>query len=396
MILKNSSVLLGKDLEYISSTNIQISNQKFKRIQKNIQRSAKEEIFDCEGLLLIPGLINSHTHIGDSIAKDVTLNKSVDERIHPVFGVKQKVLKKTKPSQLASFMQNTCKSMIQKGITTFVDFREGGIEGVEILKKVLTKVPIRSIILGRIEYYQNSNQIKKNIDLPSEERAELSEILKKCDGIGVSGANENSNSALRFYSRTQKLRAIHAAETKGSVNVSKRMTRKSEVIRALQLKPHFLVHMTQASKSELLLASKKTRGIVICPRANASLAEGIPNLQMMLQTRCNIAIGTDNVMINSPDMFREMDYLWKVSMATSKKRIDPKQILKMATVNAGKLLQKGIGTIERGKLADCVLINKHSIDLEPMHSPHASIVHRASENAIRAVIIGGKIVHGKI
>ena len=396
MILKNSSVLLGKDLEYISSTNIQISNQKFKRIQKNIQRSAKEETFDCEGLLLIPGLINSHTHIGDSIAKDVTLNKSVDERIHPVFSVKSKVLKKTKPSQLASFMQNTCKSMIQKGITTFVDFREGGIDGVEILKKVLTKVPIRSIILGRIEYYQNSNQIKKNIDLPSEERAELSEILKKCDGIGVSGANENSNSALRFYSRTQKLRAIHAAETKGSVNVSKRMTRKSEVIRALQLKPHFLVHMTQASKSELFLASKKTRGIVICPRANASLAEGIPNLQMMLQTRCNIAIGTDNVMINSPDMFREMDYLWKVSMATSKKRIDPKQILKMATVNAGKLLQKGIGTIERGKLADCVLINKHSIDLEPMHSPHASIVHRASENAIRAVIIGGKIVHGKI
>ena len=396
MILKNSSVLLGKDLEYISSTNIQISNQKFKRIQKNIQRSAKEETFDCEGLLLIPGLINSHTHIGDSIAKDVTLNKSVDERIHPVFGVKQKVLKKTKPSQLASFMQNTCKSMIQKGITTFVDFREGGIDGVEILKKVLTKVPIRSIILGRIEYYQNSNQIKKNIDLSSEERAELSEILKKCDGIGVSGANENSNSVLRFYSRTQKLRAIHAAETKGSVNVSKRMTRKSEVIRALQLKPHFLVHMTQASKSELLLASKKTRGIVICPRANASLAEGIPNLQMMLQTRCNIAIGTDNVMINSPDMFREMDYLWKVSMATSKKRIDPKQILKMATVNAGKLLQKGIGTIERGKLADCVLINKHSIDLEPMLSPHASIVHRASENAIRAVIIGGKIVHGKI
>ncbi|MCH7941527.1 MAG: amidohydrolase family protein, partial [Thaumarchaeota archaeon] len=394
MILKNSSVLLGKDLEYISSTNIQISNQKFKRIQKNIQRSAKEETFDCEGLLLIPGLINSHTHIGDSIAKDVTLHKSVDERIHPVFGVKPKVLKKTKPSQLASFMQNTCKSMIQKGITTFVDFREGGIEGVKILKKVLTKVPIRSIILGRIEYYQNSNQIKKNIDLPSEERAELSEILKKCDGIGVSGANENSNSVLRFYSRTQKLRAIHAAETKGSVNVLKRMTRKSEVIRALQLKPHFLIHMTQASKSELFLASKKTRGIVICPRANASLAEGIPNLQMMLQTRCNIAIGTDNVMINSPDMFREMDYLWKVSMATSKKRIDPKQILKMATVNAGKLLQKGIGTIERGKLADCVLINKHSIDLEPMLSPHASIVHRASENAIRAVIIGGKIVHG--
>lgn len=396
MILKNLSVLLGKDLEYISSTNIQISNQRFKRIQKNIQPSNKEETYDCEGLLLIPGLINSHTHIGDSIAKDITLSASVDEKIHPVFGIKSKILKKTKPSQLASFMQNTCKSMIQKGITTFVDFREGGLDGVELLKNVLTKIPIRSIILGRVEYYQNQDQIKRNIDLPSEKKTELYAILKKCDGIGISGANENSNSVLRLYSKTEKLRAIHAAETNDSVNASKHMTRKSEVIRALQLKPHFLVHMTQASKSELFLASKKTRGIVICPRANASLAEGIPNLQMMLQTRCNIAIGTDNVMINSPDIFREMDYLWKVTMGIYKKRIDPKQILKMATVNAGKLLHKEIGVIEKGKLADCVLIDKHSIDLEPMHSPYASIVHRTSENTIRSVIIGGRIVHGKI
>lgn len=396
MILKNVSVLLGKDLEYISSTNIQISNQRFKRIQKNIQPSNNEEIYDCEGLLLIPGLVNSHTHIGDSIGKDITLSASVDEKIHPVFGIKSKILKKTKPSQLASFMQNTCKSMIQKGITTFVDFREGGLDGVELLKNVLRKIPIRSIILGRVEYYQNQNQIKRNIELPSEKRTELNGILKKCDGIGISGANENSNSVLRFYSKTEKLRAIHAAETNDSVSISKRMTRKSEVIRALQLKPHFLVHMTQASKSELFLASKKTRGIVICPRANASLAEGIPNLQMMLQTRCNIAIGTDNVMINSPDIFREMDYLWKVTMGINKKRIDPKQILKMATVNAGKLLHKEIGVIEKGKLADCVLIDKHSIDLEPMHSPHASIVHRTSDNTIRSVIIGGRIVHGKI
>jgi len=68
----------------------------------------------------------------------------------------------------------------------------------------------------------------------------------------------------------------------------------------------------------------------------------------------------------------------------------------MVTVNAGKLLHKDIGVIENGKLADCIFIDKHSIDLEPIHSPHASIVHRASESAISAVMIGGKIVHGKI
>ena len=197
MILKNLSVLLDNELEYIPSISLQISKQRFNRIQKKIHPSANEDTFDCEGLLAIPGLINSHTHIGDSIAKDVTLDNSVDERIHPVIGIKQKILKETKPSQLASFMQNTCKSMIRKGITTFVDFREGGIEGINLLKQVLTNVPIRSIILGRIEYYQKPNQIRQNIHIPLEKRSELSDILKKCDGIGISGANENSK--MRFH-----------------------------------------------------------------------------------------------------------------------------------------------------------------------------------------------------
>ena len=111
---------------------------------------------------------------------------------------------------------------------------------------------------------------------------------------------------------------------------------------------------------------------------------------------CNLTIGTDNVMINSPDIFREMDYLWKVTMGNSQKRFDPKSILKMATVNAGKLLNQKIGVIKENYIADCIFINKNSIDLDPIKNVYASIVHRASENSINAVMIGGKIVNGKL
>jgi len=270
------------------------------------------------------------------------------------------------------------------------------LDGVLLLKKVLSEVPLRSIILGRIEFYQEIDQIRKNSSFPNEKTHELTELLKKCDGIGVSGANENSNSVLNYYSKTTKLRAIHSSETKQSVSKSKKTTGKSETIRALTLKPHFLIHMTHASKSDLFSTAKKTRGIVICPRANSSLAEGIPDIELMQKSGCTIALGTDNVMINSPDMFREMDYLWKVTMGIHKKRIDPKEILKMATVNGGKILKKDIGVIGHGKIADCIFIDKHALDLEPMHDPHASIVHRASESAIKAVMIGGKIIHGKL
>ncbi|MFQ5440755.1 MAG: amidohydrolase family protein [Nitrosopumilaceae archaeon] len=396
MLLKNVSILLGKELEFVKQTNIKIQNSRFKRIQPNIGPSAKEESIDCDGLLFIPGFVNCHTHIGDSIAKDITLNSSVDNRIHPVSGIKSKILRETDPNQLKNFMKNSCHSMLNKGITTFVDFREGGIDGIVMLKEVLTDIPIRSIILGRLEFYQKKEEIKKNVSIPKNKINELTNLLKKCDGLGISGANENSPSVLNFYSKTSKIRAIHSSETKQSVSTSKKITGRSETMRALNLKPHFLVHMTYASKGDLSAASKKIRGIVICPRANASLAEGIPNIELMRKTRCILALGTDNVMINSPDMFREMDYLWKVSMGIQKTRVSPKEILKMATVNGGKILRKDIGVIETGKLADGIFFEKHSLDLDPMHNVHASIVHRASESNIKAVMVGGKIVRGKL
>jgi cytosine/adenosine deaminase-related metal-dependent hydrolase len=392
MLIKNISALTGQELDYVPNTEIRIQNNKFKKINSKIKPILKEESVDCEGLLMIPGFINAHTHIGDSVGKDVSLNNTVDEKIHPVFGAKSKILKNTSDEILGNFMKNTCYSMLRKGITTFVDFREGGLDGVILLKKILEGVPLRSIILGRMEFYQNAKEIKKNSSFPSTKSSELFELLKKCDGIGVSGANENSNSVLNYYSKIPKIRAIHSAETKQSITQSKKVTGKSEIIRALTLKPDFLVHMTYASKSDLKIVSKKTRGIVICPRANSSLAEGIPDIDLMQKAGCILALGTDNVMINSPDMFREMDFLWKVTMGLHKKRIDAKEILKMATVNGGKILNKNIGSIESGNLADCIFLDKHALDLEPMHS----IVHRASESAIKAVMIGGKIVHGKI
>ena len=395
MILKNISVLYGNDLKFIKKTNVQISGHTFQKISSKIS-STKNEAINCEGLLLIPGLINSHTHIGDSIAKDVALNKNTDSKIHPVFGIKQKILKETKPKVLSHFMRKTVKSMLKKGITTFVDFREGGLEGVLLLQKALSDLPIRAIILGRIEFYQSKNQIKKNVAFPKSNLDQLESLLKNCDGLGISGSNENSDSVLRQLSKTKKIRAIHCAETKQSYLKSKQITKKTEPQRCMLLKPNFLVHMTYASKSDLRLVSKKINGIVVCPRANASLAEGIPDIVKMMKMNCNVAIGTDNIMINSPDMFREMDFLWKVTMGINQKRIEPKKILKMATVNAGKLLGRKIGCIKKGYLADGVFIKKNNLDLDPLQNSHASIVHRANENSIKAVMIGGKIVHGKL
>lgn len=396
MLIKNISLFYGAELDYINSTNVRISGNRIEQIDTKLSPQKNETIIDCEGLLMMPGLVNSHTHIGDSIAKDIGIDSGVEEKIHPVSGFKQKILKNSDKSHLTSFIKNSCVSMMKKGITSFIDFREGGIDGITLLKDASAGIPIRPIILGRAEYYQDVKAVKNNTQIPSSHRENIKNLLTNCDGLGISGPNEFSDSALTYFATTKKIRAIHSAETEESNKISKKISGKTETQRALLVQPNFLVHMTYASKKDLTMVAKNKISIVTCPRANGSLAEGIPDLDLMLETGCNVAMGTDNVMINSPDMFREMDYLWKVSMGIKKKRLEPKDILKMATTNASNILDGKIGIIKNNKMADCIFIEKHSIDLEPMHNPHASIVQRASENTIRAVMYEGKIVYGKI
>ncbi|SRR5579885_101713 len=396
MLIRNVSLLYGKELNYIVRTNVRVSGKYIGQIGKDLTPSSKEQVIDCEGLLMIPGFVNSHTHIGDSIGKDVGINSSVESKIHPVGGFKQKILNNSEVSHLTNFIKNSCISMVRKGITTFIDFREGGLEGVNILKKASSGIPIRPIILGRINYYQDSKLIRQDMPLPDSKKSDLEILVKNCNGLGISGPNEFSSSVLRYFARQKTIRAIHSAETEESNNISKKTTKKTETQRALLARPNLLVHMTYASKADLTLAARNMASIAVCPRANGALAEGIPDVNLMMETGCNVIIGTDNVMVNSPDMFKEMDYLWKVSMGMTKTRISPKSILEMATVNATGVLGSKIGVIQKNSFADCIFIEKHSIDLEPMHNPHAAIVHRASENTIRAVMFEGEIVHGKI
>ena len=125
------------------------------------------------------------------------------------------------------------------------------------------------------------------------------------------------------------------------------------------------------------------------PKSKCSLGVGIPKIARMLTYGCCIGIGTDNVMINSPDMFRELDYIWSLTRALEDKPIPAREILKMATVNGARILGINSGAIITGNLQMC-FYQKNNLDISPMYDPHTSIVHRANPNSILNVMIDGK------
>jgi cytosine/adenosine deaminase-related metal-dependent hydrolase len=391
LAITNASLLFGRDLNYVEQGYIEIEKSKIISTGTGSYIGHRKKM-DAKGFLIIPGLINAHTHIADSIGKDIAAGQRLDARVHPVFGAKKKILQKSLPEHLKGFIRNSAISMMKTGIVAFADFREDGVEGISLLREAVEDLPIKCITLGRINYYSNP---KEAGGIPQEAIEQAKLVLERADGFGISGANENTETALAQYRQLggKKLVAIHAAESRETVEFSKMQTGQSEIDRIMKyLKPDFVVHMTKATEEEISLVAKSGTGVVICPRANGVLGAGIPKIAQMLKQGCSIALGTDNVMINSPDILREMDYTWKISRAAEGEMIKAQEVLKMATVNAAQILRLNTGCIEAGCAADLVFIDKKHADLYPMHDPYAAIVHRLTQNSIRAVMIDGRFL----
>jgi len=442
-IIKNIDILFGNELQLIKNGMIIVNDQgKIEKAGKTLDiknstyylkivEKKNTSIIDAEGYLITPGLVNSHTHIGDAIGKDISSNSDLDTRVHPNHSIKKTILEKTETDHLKQFMKNAAITMLNKGITTFVDFRECGLPGIILLQTALKDIPIKSIILGRIDlnsFYgdkmsekrvlrensisSSTSETKKN-ELDEKRFYKMgSDILNICDGFGISGANEHDDRTLAIYKNIIKetnkqnrfdrkdklLVAIHAAESILSGKESLNNTGKTEIGRTIfTLDPDLYIHVTNPTKHDLDLLESTQKGIVVCPRANGILGVGFVPLREMLERGFDIAIGTDNIMINSPDIFKEMDFLLKSQRAFEKNNLflDAKMVLKMATVNGGKILNRNIGCIDNGYQADLLFIDEYDIDMYPIHDPYMSIIHRCSERAIKAIMIDGKFVDAK-
>jgi cytosine/adenosine deaminase-related metal-dependent hydrolase len=419
VLIKNASLLRGPDLIFVERGFIQISdNGIITRVGTDRELSPMERgssIFDAEGLLLLPGLINSHTHVGDSIAKDFTSDPELSSTVDPIVGIKRKILSRTDPNHLEAFMRNTAVSMLKSGIVAFADFREGGLEGVKLLRRAVSGLKIKFLVLGRIEKYfetpyptsspgTHTDTKGSSVDSSVLPR-EVVEVLGISEGLGISGTNENTNKSLSEYSKvvrnynntssleTKRLLAIHTAESQETTALSIRKFGLTEVERAIKfLQPDFVVHMTQATDNDIATIAANKIGVVVCPRSNGLLGCGVPRIADMMNNGCIVGLGTDNVMLNSPDLFKEMDYIWKVTRATGVHQISARDILKMATVNGAEILRLNSGCIEPGRSADMMFIDKRHVDLYPIHDPYASIVQRAGQSSIMGMMINGEFL----
>lgn len=377
--IKNGLVLTGFNLDAVK-TNVVINDEG--RIIKLSSYYEEGEIIDATNCIVCPAFINAHIHIGDSIVKDVGDGLSIKQLVEPPNGLKHQKLNEASDSQIVESMHETAKEMLYSGISTFIDFREGGIKGIELLKKAIYDLPINACILGRSDKYYDSTTT------PNEARLITRELLQHCDGIGLSGVEDVDSEIMlqiaEVCNQEGKLAMIHVAEYYDLQEQSVRMTNQTEVERALRAGFTNLVHVTYPIMQDLTLLSSTSPCIIACPRSNGMLSVGVPPVSAYVEEQIDVALGTDNVMFNKPDMFREMEYTLKAVRGSYKNKITAHDVLKMATINGFKILGKDI-SIQEGNISDILVIRQKSED------PYLSIVNRSSSEDIVNFIMGNQM-----
>lgn len=348
-----------------------------------ISKDANEgEIIDASDKIICPRFINSHTHIGDSIIKDEGDGLSLDEVVKPPHGIKHLALESASDDELIEAMRESMWDMHNLGISHFIDYREGGLEGVKLIKEASKDIPITPIILGRDSSFYgedpNYHQVK----------VAIRKLLKHADGIGLSGFGEIDTTVAEIICEkceaAGKISSIHVAESESNQFTSLEKTGKTEPQRAFEAGFNQVVHMTNPKNDDIELLSKSNSSLTICPRSNGALSVGIIPLFDILKTGVKPLIGSDNIMINRPNLFREMEFTLKIMKGFSKNYIAPIEVLKMATTTvcvADSLSEKiKKPYIEEGQKGQFMIINQKS------NNPYLSLINRTEIDDIIKII----------
>lgn len=374
----NSVILAGEDLERVDGY-ITVRDGTIEEIGEGAPVGSGK---DMHRGIIIPPFVNAHTHLGDSVAKEIYLEKSQPEAVGPWSKKFESLRSSSKESKIRA-IRSTMKDMLSTGTIAHCDFREEGIEGVRLLKEA--KIPrIKPVVLSRPEHIE-----------------ELQKILKESEGIGLPSIDSfRGEDVKEIAGRTRKagkIFAVHVAETLESQRSSELETGRTEVQRALDMDPSFLVHGTWTTRDDLKAMHEKGVPLTICGRSNSLLSVGVPPIKEAMEEGVELWIGTDNATICQPDMFRELSFLWAI-LRQRDSRVgseEARALLKAATVDPISDLGLPFGAIEEGANA-CFMVISRGENLRWLDDIYAGLVNRARPSNIKMIVRSDEIIHGPV
>jgi len=357
------------------------------------------EVIELAHQVLMPGLVNSHTHASMSlfrgIADDLPLMEWLNNHIWPAEG------QWVDPEFIADGFQLTAAEMIRSGTTCFNDM----YFYPDIIAREAQNLGMRSVV-GLIV-----------LDFPSVWAKDAEDYLHKALAVHdeikeyplVHSAlaphapytvSDGSLQKIAMYSNELDLPVhMHIHETAFEVAEVEKNTGSRPLDRLDQLNllnPNLIaVHMTELNAMEIDRLAETGVHVAHCPQSNLKLASGICPVAELQDKGINVCLGTDSAASNNNhDMFAEMKCAALLAKAVSGNAgaCNARQAIQMSTINGARALGLGdiIGSIEVGKQADLIALNLMQLNTQPLYDPVAQLVYAANSRQVSHVWIAGE------
>lgn len=363
----------------------------------NLYRAKHEQHFTQH--VLMPGMINSHTHAAMNhmrgIADDLPLMEWLEQHIWPTEA------KYVDSKFVSDGTRLAIAEMIRGGTTCFNDMYFYPDEVARIAIETGMRASIGLIVIDFPTVWAN------NADEYISKGLQVHEQVRDNTLINVAFAPHApytvSDAPLQKLNMLAEELDIpvhmHVHETADEINqsIKEHGLRPLERLQQLGLlSPRLLaVHMTQLNDDDIEKVANSGTHILHCPESNLKLASGFCPVQKLLDAGVNVCIGTDGAASNNDlDMLGELRTaaLLAKGVSGSARSVDAATALRMATINAAQAL--GIdditGSLEIGKSADLITIDMDYIETQPMFEPVSQIVYATGRHQVTDVWVAGK------
>jgi 5-methylthioadenosine/S-adenosylhomocysteine deaminase len=406
LIIQGGMILTMVDHQApISDGSVSVSNGIISRVgedSEGVPDKPGVEIINTEGCLVMPGLVNAHTHTAMTLfrgyADDLPLKKWLFEKIFPAEA------RYLNPESVYWGALLGCLEMIRSGTTSFID----GYFFQDETFRAADKAGMRAVIAqGVIDFPapgvpDPSDNLKVAKDFIEKWR-DFSQLITPalfCHSP-VTCSEKTLRDARRLSDDFNLPLQIHLSETEDEVHeiVDRTGERPVHYLREIGVLDGDLIaaHAIHVDESEMEILGQKDIKVVHLPESNMKLCSGASPVKEMMEKGITLGLGTDGCSSNNDlDMFLEMDTAAKISkvMDLDPVGLDAKTVLEIATSRGSSFLgrQNNVGTLEKGKKADIIVVDLGSPHLCPVYDPVSLMVYSASGADVRDVIVDGRIL----
>ena len=396
ILIKDATIIADE----IKKSSLLIQNDKIVEISDRIDSNDAEDVINAEGKVLIPGLVNTHTHLSMTLmrglADDIPLETWLNNHIWPVEA-------ELNGEHCYAGALLACAEMIKSGTTCFNDM----YFFMDHVARAAEESGIRGMLShGMIDFGDE--------DKRRQEFKESIRIIKKCHNTGNGRIKVAFGPHSPYTCSKELLEGVKTEAAKHGVrihiHVSETQKEVSDILETHGMRPFeyldemdFLgnevtaAHAVWVSDREIEIIKEKNVKLSHNPSSNMKLSSGISPVAELLGKGICVSMGTDGPASNN-----NMDLLEEMKIAALLQKVNTmnptvlaaEEVFKMATINGASALglENEIGSIDLGKKADIVLVNMKTAHLTPFRNPISHLVYSANGGDVDTVICNGEIL----